>query len=205
MNELLPIEDARAQVLAAIPAALPAETVALADALGRVLAVDVAAATDLPPWDNSAMDGYAIRAADVAGATEAEPAVLRVTGEVAAGGAVTAAVASGTAVRIATGAPMPRGADAVVAVEQTTPLSADGVAAARGRDATGPLPARIRVHEATQAVRNVRLRASDLQAGRLVLSAGRRHRAGPAGDHRGRRRRAGACPSPAAGRRAVHG
>ena len=70
MNELLPIEVARAQVLAAIPAALASETVALADALGRVLSADVAAATDLPPWDNSAMDGYAIRAADVAGATE---------------------------------------------------------------------------------------------------------------------------------------
>ncbi len=173
MNELMPIEDARARVLAAIPSALPPETVALADALGRVLATDVAAATDLPPWDNSAMDGYAIRAADVAGATEAAPALLRVAGEVAAGGAVMAAVTRGTAVRIATGAPMPPGADAVVAVEQTTPLDADGSAGPRGREATGPLPARIRVHEATQPVRNVRLRASDLQAGRRILSAGR--------------------------------
>ena len=80
MNELLPIEVARAQVLAAIPAALAPETVALADALGRVLSEDVSAATDLPPWDNSAMDGYAIRAADVTGATETSPAMLRVTG-----------------------------------------------------------------------------------------------------------------------------
>ena len=138
MNELMPIEDARAQVLAAISSALPPETVALADALGRVLAADVAAATDLPPWDNSAMDGYAIRAADVADASESGPALLRVTGEVAAGGAVMAAVEPGTAVRIATGAPMPPGADAVVAVEQTTPLAADGTAGPRGREATGP-------------------------------------------------------------------
>jgi len=173
MNELMPIEDARARVLAAIPSALPPETVALADALGRVLAADVAAATDLPPWDNSAMDGYAIRAADVAGASETAPALLRVTGEVAAGGAVLAAVVPGTAVRIATGAPMPPGADAVVAVEQTTPLAEDATAGPRGREATGPLPARIRVHEATQPVRNVRLRASDLQAGRRILAAGR--------------------------------
>jgi molybdopterin molybdotransferase len=173
MNELMPIEAARARVLAAIPSALPPETVALADALGRVLAADVAAATDLPPWDNSAMDGYAIRAADVAGATETAPALLRVTGEVAAGGAVMAAVMPGTAARIATGAPLPPGADAVVAVEQTTPLSAGGTAGPRGREATGPLPARIRVHEATQPVRNVRLRASDLQAGRRIIFAGR--------------------------------
>jgi molybdopterin molybdotransferase len=173
MNELMPIEDARARVLAAIPSALPPETVALADALGRVLAADVAAATDLPPWDNSAMDGYAIRAADVADATEAAPALLRVTGEAAAGGAVMAAVVPGTAVRIATGAPMPPGADAVVAVEQTTALGADGTAGPRGREATGPLPARIHVHEATQPVRNVRLRASDLHAGRRILAAGR--------------------------------
>ena len=108
MNELMPLEIARAQVLAAIPAALPAETVALGDALGRVLAADVAAATDLPPWDNSAMDGYAIRAADVSGATEAAPIALSVAGEVAAGSASETAVVPGSALRIATGAPMPR-------------------------------------------------------------------------------------------------
>ena len=173
MNELLLLEDARAQVLAAIPAALPAEMVALSDSLGRVLAADVVAATDLPPWDNSAMDGYAIRAADVAGATEAAPVLLRVAGEVAAGSASETAVLPGRALRIATGAPMPPGADAVVAVEQTTPLAADGYAGQRGREATGPLPARIRVHEATLPGRSVRRRASDLQLGRAVLAAGR--------------------------------
>ena len=173
MNELLLLEDARAQVLAAIPAALPAEMVALSNSLGRVLAADVVAATDLPPWDNSAMDGYAIRAADVAGATEAAPVLLRVAGEVAAGSASETAVLPGRALRIATGAPMPPGADAVVAVEQTTPLAADGSAGPRGREATGPLPARIRVHEATLPGRSVRRRASDLQLGRAVLAAGR--------------------------------
>ncbi len=173
MNELMPIAVARAQVLAAIPAALPAVTVALGDALGRVLATDVAAATDLPPWDNSAMDGYAIRAVDVAGATETAPILLSVAGEVAAGSASETAVVPGSALRIATGAPMPPGADAVVAVELTTPQEADGSAGPRGRDATGPLPARILVHEATHPVRNVRLRASDLQLGRRVLPAGR--------------------------------
>jgi len=173
MNELLSLEDARAQVLAAIPSALPAEMVVLSDSLGRVLAADVTAATDLPPWDNSAMDGYAIRAADVVGATETAPALLRVAGEVAAGSASEKAVLPGLALRIATGAPMPPGADAVVAVEQTTPLAADGFAGPRGREATGPLPARIRVHEATLPGRSVRRRASDLQLGRVVLAAGR--------------------------------
>jgi molybdopterin molybdotransferase len=119
------------------------------------------------------MDGYAIRAADVAGATEAAPVLLRVAGEVAAGSASETAVLPGHALRIATGAPMPPGADAVVAVEQTTPLGADGSAGPRGREATGPLPARIRVHEATLPGRSVRRRASDLQLGRVVLAAGR--------------------------------
>jgi molybdopterin molybdotransferase len=173
MNELMPLEVARAKVLAAIAAALPGEVVDLADALGRVLASDVVAATDLPPWNNSAMDGYAIRAADVAHATEEEPALLRVAGEVAAGRAPESVVGPGVAVRIATGAPMPPGADTVVTVEMTTPLGPDGSPGARGRDATGPLPARIRVHEATQLRRNVRTRGSDLRLGRMVLPAGR--------------------------------
>ena len=173
MNELMPIEDARAQVLGAIPASLAAEDVDLSDALGRVLAADVVAATDLPPWDNSAMDGYAIRAADVAAATEDDPVLLRVAGEVAAGRASEIVVAPGLALRIATGAPTPPGADAVVAVELTTPVAADGSAGPRGRDATGPLPAWIRVHEAAAPSRNVRTRASDLQLGRRILEAGR--------------------------------
>ena len=96
----------------------------------------------LPPWPNSAMDGYAIRAADTTGATENDPISLRVSGEVRAGQPPEAQVERGAAVRIATGARIPPGADAVVPVEQTTPLGADGrLAGPRGRDATGPLPA----------------------------------------------------------------
>ena len=173
MSGLLSVEEARARVLAAIPGPLPPETVPLAAALGRVLAADVLAATDLPPWDNSAMDGYAIRAADVLAATEAEPIRLRVTGEVAAGIASEQAVLAGSAFRIATGAPVPPGADAVVAVEQTTPLAADGSAGPRGREAAGPLPAWILVHEATPSGGSVRRRASDLRRGRTELAAAR--------------------------------
>ena len=95
-------------------------------ALGRVLAAPLTAAVSLPPWDNSAMDGYAIRAADVASAGERTPVRLTVVGESRAGHAPDARVLPETAVRIATGAPMPAGADAVVPVELTTPLDAGG-------------------------------------------------------------------------------
>ena len=150
------------------------ETVSLApaDALGRVLAVDVVAAADLPPWDNSAMDGYAVRAADVAGATEGEPVRLGVAGEVAAGRAPEQAVESGRAIRIATGAPVPPGTSAVVPVEDTTPIGADGRSGTRGRDASGPLPAAVLVHVAAAPGANIRARASDIAAGMRVLRAG---------------------------------
>ena len=81
---LLRLEEARARMLDGVEP-LPVEPVALADALGRVLAETVVAKLTLPPWDNSAMDGFAVRSADVAGATEHAPVRLRVVGEVAAG------------------------------------------------------------------------------------------------------------------------
>ena len=83
---LLSVEAARERVLAAIAGPTSVETHAPDTALGHVLAAPVVATTDLPPWDNSAMDGYAIRSADVAGATETGPLPLRVVGEVPAGG-----------------------------------------------------------------------------------------------------------------------
>jgi molybdopterin molybdotransferase len=119
------------------------------------------------------MDGYAIRAADVAAATEGGPARLDVVGEVRAGQAPDVTVRRGTAVRIATGAPVPPGADAVVPVEGTTPLHATGEAAGpRGRDATGPLPAAILVHTAIPVGGSIRRAGSDLAAGAPLLGAG---------------------------------
>jgi len=118
------VEEARAAVLAAVDAPLGEEVVAVDAALGRVLSREVIAAVTLPPWDNSAMDGYAIRAADVTGAAEDAPIRLEVVGEVPAGGVAERAVRHGSAIRIATGAPIPDGADAVVPVELTTPLDA---------------------------------------------------------------------------------
>ncbi|HYK95777.1 MAG TPA: gephyrin-like molybdotransferase Glp [Candidatus Dormibacteraeota bacterium] len=166
------VEAARAAILGAIAGPLGEELVAVDAALGRVLATDVVAAVTLPPWDNSAMDGYAIQAADSASATEATPARLVVTGEVPAGGVTREAVGHGSAIRIATGAPIPVGADAVVPVEDTTPIDAAGTAGSRGRDASGPVPVAILVHVPARAGANVRRRGSDLVQGATMLTAG---------------------------------
>src|SRR6185436_12950113 len=107
---LLSVEAARAAVLAAVPGPTDVEVAYLSDALGRVLAEPVVSTTALPPWDNSAMDGYAIRASDTTGATEGEPVRLEVVGDARAGSAPDVEVRRGTAVRIATGAPVPPGA-----------------------------------------------------------------------------------------------
>ena len=113
--------------------ARPTERVVLADALGRITASPVESPIDLPPFRNSQMDGFAVRAADVASA----PVSLPIAGEVAATAGSPAALAAGTAVRIMTGAMVPEGADAIVPVEDTeteaeteTGPSADGAAAA---------------------------------------------------------------------------
>ncbi len=170
---LLSVEAARDAVLAAIDGPLGLERVAPEDALWRVLAEPVMSTTDLPPWDNSAMDGYAVRAGDLVEAGEVTPVRLAVIGEVAAGGIATRAVEPGTAIRIATGAPLPPGADAVVPVESTTPVGPDGVATGpRGRDATGPLPAGCAVHVPVVAGNAVRRRGEDLRADSVVLAPG---------------------------------
>jgi molybdopterin molybdotransferase len=172
-DRLLTVEEARAAVLAAVPGPTDVEVAYLSNALGRILAEPVVSTTALPPWDNSAMDGYAIRAADTTNATEDEPARLEVAGDIRAGSAPEVAVRRGTAVRIATGAPIPDGADAVVPVELTTPLDASGSAGPRGRDATGPLPAACLVHQAVTVGGSIRRAGSDLAAGITILEPGR--------------------------------
>jgi molybdopterin molybdotransferase len=172
-DRLLRVEEARARILAGLEPVRGEERLAPEEALGRILAEPVVAANDLPGWDNSAMDGYAIRALDVAGATERDPVALRVVGEAAAGTTWDRPVEPGTAVRIATGAPLPAGADAVVQVEATTPLGADGKPSGpRSRDAGGPLPSSVAVHGAIAPGTAVRARGSDIIAGEVVLPAG---------------------------------
>lgn len=121
---LLPVEEARAQVLE-LASPLPAEWVPLEDALGRTLAEDVTARRTLPPWDNSAMDGYAVRSADLSGA--APPVRLAVLETLYAGTSPRQEVRPGTCARIMTGAPLPPGADAVVMRERTRPVPDGGV------------------------------------------------------------------------------
>ncbi len=161
-KEYLTVQSALALVLESVDP-LPALPVALTAAVGSVLAVDVNAADSLPPFANSAMDGYAVRAADLAEVSAERPARLRVVGEIAAGSAPTGAVSPGGAMRIMTGAPMPPGADAVVPVEDTSEP---------WRDEERPLPEAIWVRRALSPGDYVRHAGEDIVAGERVLSAG---------------------------------
>ena len=146
-TDLLSIEAARAEVVSSC-APLPAEPVAVEDAAGRVLAADVVAAADAPRFDNSAMDGFAVR-------SDASSGALRIVDESRAGRPASRSLAPGEAIRISTGAAMPAGADAVVPVEQT-------------REAGE----RVTVPEAIAAGQHVRRAGEDLRAGAVVLPAG---------------------------------
>jgi len=118
IEPMLSVEEALERVLSAFHPLEP-ERVPILEALGRVLAEEVYADVDIPPYANSSMDGYAVRAADTAEASRQAPARLRVAGEVAAGCVTETEVTPGTALRIMTGAPIPPGADAIVPVEDT--------------------------------------------------------------------------------------
>lgn len=141
---------------------LGAETVDLAGALGRVVAADVAAGTDVPAFDRSGVDGFAVRAADTAGATDRAPRRLTLNAEViACGHAPALEVGAGTATAIATGGPIPRGADAVVMIEHT-------------EVAETPAGPAVDVRRAVAAGQFVGFAGSDMARGETVLRAGRR-------------------------------
>ena len=179
-NELEPVlsvEAAQERVLAAAGRPLPTEEVALEAALGRVLAETVRSGVDLPPWDNSSMDGFAVHAADVASATQAAPVRLRVLGEVRAGGSPDVEVPAGCAVRIATGARVPASADAVVPVENTMIAGSDQVRSP-GFEAGEPPPESCLVAAAVTRGAYIRRRGDDIRAGTPVLEPG--SRLGPA-------------------------
>src|SRR5450631_3580818 len=126
---ILSREDALSRFEAAVfPRPVPSEPRSLADALGRALAEDIVAPIDVPPFDRSNVDGYAVRSADLASAGEAAPVRVLLNDEViACGTAPTRPVLSGTATSIATGGPLPRGADAIVMVEHTQPAGARAI------------------------------------------------------------------------------
>ncbi|MEU8774680.1 gephyrin-like molybdotransferase Glp [Streptomyces sp. NPDC048606] len=172
-HRLWSVDEHLADVLATVRPLEPIE-LQLLDAQGCVLVEDVTVPVALPPFDNSSMDGYAVRTADVQGASEEFPAVLAVIGDVAAGSGELPTVGPGQAARIMTGAPLPPGAEAVVPVEWT-----DGGAGAGA--ATGMVPAseapegaagEVRVHRPAEARAHVRARGSDVAAGDLALAAG---------------------------------
>jgi len=143
--ELIPIDEARSRVLAAVRP-LPAEQVALEAALGRVLAAPAVAGESLPPFDASAMDGFAV--------PDGQPATLRIAGESRAGAPATAPLAPGTACRISTGAVVPEGTHAVVPVERT-----------EERDGQVAVPE-------TAGGANIRRAGEDVTAGETVIDAG---------------------------------
>jgi molybdopterin molybdotransferase len=162
---MISVEDARERILALIPRLEP-ETRPLADALGQVLAEDAISPLTIPPLDNTAMDGYAVRAADTTGANEISPVSLRVIGEVAAGYIYDGEVTAGTAVRIMTGAPIPRGADAVVPFEETDETEGRVFGHfAKGRGEVGIL-------KAAGRGANLRYAGEDVKQGMKVMSAG---------------------------------
>ena len=161
MAQMIPLEDYVTRVLEPL-SPLEASRLALGDAHGRVLAEDVTAAVPVPPWTNSAMDGYAVRAKDTTGACPQTPVVLPVSGDVPAG-AAPRPLAEGTAQRIMTGAMLPEGADAVVKVEDTD--QAPG---------PHPLPERVEIRAAVAPGLSVRRAGEDVAAGDPVMAAGTR-------------------------------
>ncbi len=163
---MIDVDTARERILAAF-APLGMEHVALDAALGAILAVDVVAGGNVPPFPNAAMDGFAVRAEDTAGATPEHPARLLVVAEAAAGYPCVTEVTAGAAIRIMTGAPIPTGADAVVRFEETDER-ADAVR--RGPGETVAI-----VREA-RAGEHLRPAGEDIQAGQIVLLAGARVR-----------------------------
>lgn len=162
---VLSVEEAQGRILATVRVLEP-ERVPILEALGRVLAEEVTADRDIPPLANSAMDGYAVRAADVAQV----PARLQVIAEAPAGRLCPVEVGPGTAVRIMTGAPLPAGADAVVPFEHTRPVrSLDWQPAAPDKSTVGEW---VEVLRETHPRANVREAGEDVSAGQVVLSPG---------------------------------
>ena len=153
-DDMITVEDHLERILRGI-GPLEAYDQPIVESLGLPLHENFVAPVDLPRFANSSMDGYAVRAEDVSGATPEAPVTLPVVGEIVAGSAKPFAISAGTAVKIMTGAPIPRGADTVVPFERT-----DG-----GN-------ARVSIQQGAPVGANIRAQGSDVQAGDLVLSAG---------------------------------
>ncbi len=160
--EMLSVEDARDRILSYF-GPLESIDVPLLDALGLTLDEDLVAEFDIPPMANSAMDGYAVRSADVASASKYNPVLLPVQGYIAAGEVPTAPVEQGTAFRIMTGAPVPEGADAVVPFEDTDEES---------KSEDGGVISDIGIQLSAEPGENIRPAGEDIRAGETVVTSG---------------------------------
>ncbi len=163
----MPLAEARAIIDAAIAPIDRVERIRIQDANGRVLARDVSADADVPPFSRAAMDGYAVRAADTAGATRESAITLRLVGQTFTGQVSTRPVGPGECIEVSTGAPLPDGADAVVIVEETE--AGDGRGGPEGAPYEGGA---VRVFAAVQAGQNVGRQGADISSGQTVLRAG---------------------------------
>jgi molybdopterin molybdotransferase len=163
---LITVDEALAEILSHVHT-LEAERVPILETAGQVLAEQIVSNTSIPPFDNSAMDGYAVRSMDVSGATQTSPVRLKVLGSVAAGYEADQQLESGTAIRIMTGAPLPDGADAVVPYEETSDFD-------RSKETRLLAPAEvIKVRSAVEARAHVRPAGEDIHLGEIVMEPGR--------------------------------
>jgi molybdenum cofactor synthesis domain-containing protein len=161
IRETIPLDEALSAILDAAMPVDRTERVALRDAIGRVIATPATATVDVPPFDRAAMDGYAVRAEDTFGAGKYDPKVLRCVEKVYTGQLPTRGLGAHECMEIATGAPMPAGADAVVMVEETERVT--------GAD---PGSDDVRMFTPVYPRQHVGRRAADIAAGQTVLEAG---------------------------------
>jgi molybdenum cofactor synthesis domain-containing protein len=166
IKETIPLEEARQLIADACRPIDRTERVRLVDANGRAAAVDVHSTRDVPPFSRAGMDGFAVRAEDTFGASRYEPKTLRVIDKVYTGEVPTKSVEAGTAIEIATGAPMPHGADAVVMVEET-----ERVEGGLGAEALAKA-ADVRVLTPVYPRQNVGKQGADIVVGQTVIARG---------------------------------
>jgi len=159
---LLSVEQAREKILSQLQP-VGTETIPLTTCANRILAVDIVAAEDLPLFDNSSMDGFAIQAGDTSNAASASSATLQVVADIPAGSNPTISLAQGQAARIMTGAQMPKGADAVIPVEDTD---------FNDRSSGTPAPNTVSINKVVKSGDNVRHRGMDVHAGDVVIKRG---------------------------------
>jgi molybdopterin molybdotransferase len=159
---LLSVTEARQRIISQLHP-VQIETLPLITCTHRVLAADITAENDLPPFDNSSMDGFALRAADTTLASAASPLTLNVVADIPAGSAPTISLLPGQAARIMTGAPLPPGADAVIPVEDTD---------FHNRSAGTALPKTITIERTVKPGENIRTRGMDIHRGEIALKKG---------------------------------